>query len=181
MSNWLFQLNIVLCAPPQVSIPSAVGSASPTENHLSPSFGNAAPNGLGQKFGGFDPNQQQFIQNPTFGFQRPMYFPAPYNNQQPFQMPMNFFENEKGIFYSNPAYRPFNAPPAAAGMGPYGNNSPLSNQYSPQTQYPSQQQYPIGLQLSPYQSQSALSNLSPFSRSSIGQRKSEDLDKKPSH
>lgn len=181
MSKWLFQLNIVSCAPPSVSIPAAVGSASPTENHLSPTFGNGAPNGLGQKFGGFDSNQQQLIQNPTqYGFQRPMYFPSPYNNQQPFQMPMNFFENEKGLFYGNPAYRPYNGAPAA-GIGPYGSGSPLPNPYPSQLQYPSQQQYPIGLQSSPYQSQSALSNLSPFSRSSISQRKSDDLDKKPSH
>lgn len=162
-----------------MSIPSAIGSASPTENHLSPSFGNAAPNGLAQKFGGYDPNQQQLIQNPNYGFQRPMYFPSPYNNQQPFQMPINFFENEKGMFYGNPAYRPFNGAPGA-GSGLYGSNSPLPNQYPPQSQYP-QQQYPIGLQSSPYQSQNALSNLSPFSRSSISQRKSDDLDKKPSH
>lgn len=178
ISKRLFQLNVILCAPPPVSIPSAVGSASPTEHHLSPPFGNAASNSLGHKFGDFDSNQQQLIQNPTYGFQRPMYFPSPYANQLPFQMPLNFFENEKGMFYGNPVYRPFIGAPAT-GIGPYGINSPLPNQYQPQAS--SQHQYSNGLQSSPYQIQSALSNLSPFSRSSISQRKSDDLNNKSSH
>lgn len=177
---FFFQLNVVLCAPPPLSIPSAVGSASPTENHAGSSsvqFGNAGPNGLAQKFGGFDPNQQQLIQNPTYGYQRPMTFPTSYNNQQPtFQMPVNYYDNGNGFFLGNPLYRPPNVLPPAA-FASYGNSSPLPNN----NYYPFQQQYPNGLQSSSYQSLSGLTNLSPFSRSSISQRKSDDLDKKPSH
>lgn len=166
-------------------MPSSSGSSS--DNQAGGlSYANNIPNGngLNQKYGGFDQGQQ-FNQlgggggagyNPAYGYQRPMYF-APYN-QQPYQIPMNFYASGNGLYYGNDLFRPQSG--AIPALGPYGSNSvvPMPNQPYPVQQ---QQHYQFGAHpshLSQYhQAQGGSPPLSPFSRS-MAQRKSDELEKK---